>query len=299
MGIARTPVTRQFVNMHTTYIVVSYNNTQTLPALIRSAKRMSRCDAWDMIIVDNASPDGSADAVEALIATECMPNIRLIRNEKNRGFAHAVNQGIAEVSSDEHVMLVNPDVEFASDAVSHIEYALRRYGDGISGFKLTYPDGRPQITARAMPTFLNQVITVLHIVRLVERMVPSMYSDIADTESDSEVGHVMGSAMLIPASVRARIGALDPGFFIWFEEVDYCARAQAAGIPVRYVARKLGTHMVRYSFGQQSFGWRHLRYADSVCYYAYKHFSFPQRVGILLSVIPGNVISKLLLLFRS
>lgn len=252
-----------------------------------------------MIIVDNASSDGTADKVAALLLAEHMSNIRLIRNETNNGFAGAVNRGISELSDDEDSMLINPDIEFASDAIFHIEYALKKYKDSVSGFRLTYPNGSPQITARAMPTFWNQVVAALHIVRLVERLFPNMYSDIVDTESDSEVGHVMGSAMLIPASVRARIGVLDPGFFIWFEEVDYCARAHTAGIPVRYVAQTLGTHAVGHSFGQQGFGWRHLRYADSLCYYAYKHFSFPQRIGICLSVIPGNVISRLLLLCKA
>lgn len=180
----------------------------------------------EVVVVDNASSDGSADRVAA------HPGIQLIRNDRNVGFARAVNQGAAR-SSSPWILLLNPDMELRPDSLRALYgFAQEHPGHGIYGGRTLRPDGGVEPSSCwALPTVWSTACFALGLSTAFARNrlfdPESMGNWARDTVR--EVGMVTGCLLLTPRSVWHELGGLDEHYFVYGEDADFSARARRRG----------------------------------------------------------------------
>jgi len=206
---------------------------------------------------------------------ERFPHVQLIANDQNRGFAAANNQALTKIHSGD-VLLLNPDTIVLPGAFPRMLQAFADHPKaGIIGPKLLNADRTIQPSVRRLPTFAVLVAVALkftHFWKSFPPLAKYMAKDI-DPEQEQKVGQVMGAAFFIRRAVLDRIGTLDEGFRIWFEEVDYCKRAADVGWETWYVPKATVTHLGGQSFGQLPSVEKQRQWSNSVVWYSRKHFS--------------------------
>lgn len=220
--------------------IVSWNTWEDLRCCLESL-RESPDVAVQVIVADNASTDGTPQRV-----AESFPEVELIRNSANRGFAAASNQGLA-AGRGRYLLLLNPDTLVPPGGLRDlVEFADAHPEAGIVGPQQRYPDGRLQYSARHFPTLTAALFRNTPLGRLfpgTAAVRDYLMSD-WDHESVREVDWVSGAAMLIRREVYEQIGPLDEGFFWGSEDVDYCWRAHQAGWKVLYTPRPAIVHCI-------------------------------------------------------
>jgi hypothetical protein len=194
---------------------------QPPPLAVRPLETVTRHWETDLIVVDNASSDGSAGMVR-----EEFPQATLIPNPANRGFTAAINQGIA-ASDSRYVLLLNPDTEVIGDAVGTMLAYMESNPDvGLLGPQLLYPDGSIQPSRRRFPTLATALVesTIIQGFFTKSRTLRRYYMADSSDSAVQEVDWVVGAAMLVRREVIRQVGGLDEGFFMYSEEMDWCKR---------------------------------------------------------------------------
>ena len=241
--------------MDLSIIIVNWNTRDLLRECLGSILE-SRCEyAFEVIVVDNASSDGSAEMVKA-----CFPQIRLITNSSNHGFAYANNQAI-EYAQGRYILLLNPDTKLPPDNLDKVINYMDRDENrkvGVLGCKLLYPDGTIQRSIRRSSTlfqtfvvacqlnhFLHSNIIFQKIGDWLASRFPRAFNSRLWTqyEVESDVESVLGAYYMVRRTLIDAIGGLDEDYFMFGEELDYSLRCQAAGYKVRYYP---GTHIIHY-----------------------------------------------------
>src|SRR5439155_3090302 len=196
-------------------------------------------DANEIVVVDNASDDGSLD-----IATATLDHVHVIHNDRNTGFAVAANQGIRAATGDV-VVLVNPDAVAAPGAVAALAAAIAAHPRaGVVGGFVRNPDGTVQPTKRAFPS-LGQA--ALH--GLVGVVWPNNPGTRAYTLADASfeeprrVDWVAATAVAVRREAFEQVGGFDERFFFFVEDVDLCRRLADAGWEVWFEPRAEFTHI--------------------------------------------------------
>jgi len=218
-------------------IVVSWNTRELLRACLASLQQelivltgSSALNDVEVFVVDNASADQSAEMV-----AEAFPWVRLTANVDNKGFAAGNNQALADATG-QFVLLLNPDTEIKSGALKTLLTFFDTHPKaGVVAPQLLNTDGSIQRSCRAFPTFLGMVFELIGL----SRMFPagSSYGQkfreykMLDWNHDDErqVDQPEGACLMIKRQLLDEIGTLDEGFFMLFEEVDWCFRAKKAG----------------------------------------------------------------------
>jgi len=212
-------------------IVVSFNSAGWLrPCLESVFAHAGTCDL-DVVVVDNASTDGSPELVEREF-----PAARVLRNE-NRGFAHANNRGF-EITDAPYTLFLNPDTEIRMGTFSHLLAALQaRPSVGLVGCRQLDSDGTLYPTIRRFPTPMRQLCEALGSERLPVR--PSWAGqrvlDPAAYDRETRCDWVSGSFMFARREAVIQAGLMDERYFLYCEETDFCAAITAAGWEVRYL----------------------------------------------------------------
>lgn len=213
-------------------VVVNFNTGPLLGECLASVRRFAGDVALEVLVVDNASTDGSAGVLRE------HPEVQGLRNPTNVGFARAVNQALA-VAKGRSVLLLNPDTRIESPVFRRLlAFAEAHPGAGIVGPRLVNPDGTLQPSAYRFPTLVQAAGTVLGLKRLVPvgwlraragRWLGRWFGQLDPHRTPRPVDLVTGACMLVRREVLDAIGGLDPRFFLYFEEKDYCLRARRAG----------------------------------------------------------------------
>lgn len=196
-------------------IVVSWNGRELLAEALRSVQG---CEvAGEVIVVDNGSTDGSAEMVASHF-----PSVRLLRNRENVGFGRANNQGMA-VARGRYFFLLNSDARVKPGALrAMVAYAEAHPQIGVVGARLRFPDGRWQAEGAPFPSLWTELLRMTGVDRLVA-------VGVERGDAPYETDWVQGAAMLVRREVWEQVGGFDEGFFLYGEEVDWCARIKAAG----------------------------------------------------------------------
>lgn len=246
-------------------LIVSWNVRDLLKACLASLGAI-RGVRVEIIVVDNASTDGTVAMVR-----ETYPSVRCTANAINRGFAAANNQAIAQATG-RYVLLLNPDTEAHAGSIEGVVSYLDAHADiGLFGSTILNADGSLQRSVRSDPTLvaLALLFLKLHAVFPNARPLAGYFARSFDYAREADVEQLMGAYLAIRRDALRDIGLLDAGYFLWFEEVDYCKRARDAGWKVRYAPhmpithkggesfRKLGNVRQQYFFVTSA-----LRYAD-------------------------------------
>lgn len=217
--------------MDLSVIIVNYNSGRFIMKCIDSIIKSKDNLKKEIIVVDNASGDGS----DRLIAL-AFPDIVIIRNKVNLGFAKATNIGIKN-STGRYLLLLNPDTEITGNALEKLINFLRDTAEaGIVAPKLLYPDGSLQFSCRL---FINFRIIILQRTFLGKFFKNSgtikkyLMSDWNHNET-RKVDWLLAACMMIPRTVINRIGGLNEAYKLYFEDVDICYRMKLASLGVYY-----------------------------------------------------------------
>ena len=236
------------------------------------------------IVVDNASGDGTL----ALVREQ--PQVQIIANTENRGFAAAVNQGV-RASAAEFLLLLNPDVQILT-GVDELVAASAQFG--LAAGKLVAAGGSAQrgFTIRRFPTPAALVFELLGLNRVwpsnpVNRNYRYLDRDLAQA---GLVEQPAGAFLMFRRDVWERLQGFDEDFFpVWFEDVDFCRRATAAGYRIEYVPSVVARHQGGHSVRQLSEGCRALYWCDSLLKYGSKHFRSMAYRAVCLAVVLSSV----------
>ena len=206
-------------------VIVNWNTCDLLRDCLQSIVDQTSANC-EMIVVDNASADASAQMVR-----DEFPQAVLIANTENNGFAAANNQGLA-VARGEHVLLLNPDTIILDSAIDKMMEWLARHPDvGCVGCQVMEGPDVIQRTCFAEPGLLNLFIVDFGLMRLggvIALFARPWYTN-WDRKSERDVDVVSGMFMLVPRHVLEKVGPLDDAFFVYSEEADWCYRIRQAG----------------------------------------------------------------------
>jgi N-acetylglucosaminyl-diphospho-decaprenol L-rhamnosyltransferase len=208
-------------------VIVNYASWPLTLRCIASLRETGYEDL-EIVVVDNGGGEGPP---------ELPPEVRLIRNPRNEGFARACNRGIA-VSRGEVILLINPDARVLP---GFFERAADLFASdprlGIAGPRITGEDGRLQLSARREITPASGLVGRTSLLtRLLpkSRLVREEFPTSADPSRPAEVDWVSGACMLVRRRALEDVGPLDERFFMYFEDADLCRRARQRGWRVRY-----------------------------------------------------------------
>jgi hypothetical protein len=205
-------------------IVVSYNARADLEACLASIHAAPPARPHTIVVVDNASRDASADAV-----ARRWPDVRLIRNPRNLGFAAANNLGI-RASSGAFVLLLNSDTIVPAGAVDRLVAALERHpGAAVAGPRLVDADGAPELSFGRVLSPWNELRQRV-LGALYRRRVPAVRRWVARwVTSEHWPDWVSGACLLVRRGDAEAVGLLDERYFMYGEDVDFCASVRARG----------------------------------------------------------------------
>ena len=228
-------------------VIVNFNAGEALAESLQSLARDPDVD-WEAVVVDNASSDGSADAVEAVA-----PWVRLVRNRENVGFGRGVNQGIAATKAP-LVLLINPDCVIRPGATAMLERVLRDDPTcAIVGPRILDPDGSVQGSARGNPDMFTGLFGRTSALRRVlpgstlsQRNVVSADDPQRHASGDASkvVDWVSGACMLARRSALEQVGGFDERYFLYWEDADLCRRLRGEGFAIRYAPEAVAVHQV-------------------------------------------------------
>ncbi len=213
----------------------------SLQALFASAGEVK----FEVFVVDNNSGDGTAEMVQ-----QEFPQVKLIVNDDNLGFAKANNLAIKQSSGD-FVLLLNPDMLVQPDTLSKLLVWLKNNPQAaIIGCKLIDEQGEIIPHVRRFPTACDQFCVASKLGRLMPWLLNKYLCHDFNYDKAAAVDSIRGSFFCIRRAALEKIGMLDERFFIWFEEVDYCRRAKALGLQVWYTPAATCVDYVGQSFSQ-------------------------------------------------
>lgn len=263
-------------------VIVTYNSAREIGDCLGAAT----ASGADVVVVDNASTDGTQDEVRRR-------GVRLIANSENVGFAAAVNQGFIVLNCP-YVLLLNPDAVLKSDLKPLCEACSLPHTAGAGG-RLLDAEGRPQVgfMARQLPTPAALVLEAL----LLNRVCPNnpvnrRYRGLGrDYAYRMEVEQPAGALLMIRRDVWLELGGFDERFHpLWFEDVDFCRRAIDRGYRFYYEPAAVAKHTGAHSIGSLSLEMRRFYWYRSLLKYSAKHFRPKAFRAICLAVASGSVL---------
>ncbi|MDZ4723675.1 MAG: glycosyltransferase family 2 protein [candidate division Zixibacteria bacterium] len=258
-------------------IVISYNGMQFLPECLETLTRDLAALSHEIIVVDNGSIDRSPDFIK-----KRFPQIRLVKNGKNLGFAKAVNIGFVEARG-KYIYLLNQDLRFRPGSTPVLLQKLKSDSHiGAIGPKFVNFEGELQWSVRAFPRHKH----VFYAVTLLSTLFPRHKEFLSwkmgwfDHEHEREVDQPMGSALMMPRTIVKLIGFFDENFPIFFNDVDYCRRISDAGYKLLYFPQAVVEHYVGGSTGRRPYlnAWR----SHSSMFRYLRKYSQPIEYPILL-----------------
>jgi GT2 family glycosyltransferase len=220
-------------------IIVSWNAreylTQCLATLTTGACRYP----MEIIVVDNASSDGSADVVASMY-----PSVRIIRNSKNLGFAKANNIGIS-TSSGKYICLINSDVEVLTGCITQlVDYCDAHAETGMAGPRIIGSDGKLQRSCRGFPSLWNMLCRALALDSLFPRFKLFTGYLLRHWPQDClrRVDILTGCFWVVRREALNEVGLLDEIFFMYGEDMDWCKRFRDKGWAVAFVPSAEAIH---------------------------------------------------------
>lgn len=266
-------------------IIVNWNTGRCLADCLHSLANLPEKDLIEEVtVIDNASSDRSIVMAKQVVAdTGNRPVVRFIMNERNAGFAAANNIGLQRLEqrgSQAHILLLNPDTVALPGLLNGMIDVLNKSKRiGIVGPKILNADQTLQPSVRNFPGAKEMALYMLKLGSQVKEAT-------IDYNQEQAVAQVMGAIFLIRRECFQQVGQLDEGYFVWFEEVDYCHRAQDLGWQVWYTPGAAAIHLGGVSFRQVVGIRKNWPWLKSMLRYARKHLNTPTVVGLyIMSVI--------------
>ncbi len=234
--------------MDVSVIIITYNSSDVIRPCLDALAAQRFDGACEVIVVDNASVDGTPDVVRREY-----PDVRLLAQTDNLGYSRGVNAGI-RAARGRYFFILNPDTVVRPDAVQRLfDYAEAHPEAGIVGPRLEFHDGSVQYSCRRFYTLRVLLLRRTPLGRLFprSRAVREHLMEDFDHASTRPVDWILGAAMFVRRDAVERVGAMDERFFLYFEDVDWCYRMHQAGLRVVYHADAVVTHGYRRESAQR------------------------------------------------
>lgn len=246
-------------------IIVNYNTEKEIDKCLKSIQH----SAWrqdlsasqrsiqhlETIVVDNASTDNSVEVIQKF------PQVKLIQNKNNLGFAKAVNQGL-KVAKGEFLFFLNPDCELKRDTILRLLDFAKKNPNSIVGPKILNSDGTIQGSCYNLPTVWGAVKEYWFGKKGVyEKFAPLGVEPL-------KVEAIVGAAMFMPKKVFEKLGGFDERYFLYYEDLDFCRKAAKLKIPVYYFPQATITH----SLGKAGGNLEHLKKSAQIYHGALIYF---------------------------
>jgi len=263
-------------------VIVTYNSGAEIGPCLDAAMKTGA----DVVVVDNASTDGTVSEVKKRGA-------RLIANDANLGFGAAVNQGFRALRS-RYVLLLNPDAVLQTGLDALCEASDLPRSAGASGVLLG-PDGRPQVgfMVRQLPTPAALILEALVLNRIwpgnpVNRRYRGLGLDYSERFAAEQPA---GAFLMVRRAVWEELGGFDEGFHpIWFEDVDFCRRVADRGLRLYFTPRAVAKHTGGHSIPSLPVEKRRLYWYRGLLRYTAKHFHPFAIRAVSLAVISGSIL---------
>jgi GT2 family glycosyltransferase len=205
-------------------IIVSYNTKELTAAAIKSVQKSKSQYLYEIIVIDNASTDGSVEKLE-LFGTA----IKLIKNKTNFGFSKANNQGIS-IAKGKYIFLLNSDAELKSKCIDKlINFACEHKDAGAIVPQLLNADGSPQESVFKLPTLKNAILQYW----FGQKGLYGQYVPEGQIPQKVESA-VMAAFMITPYNLK-KSPKLNEKYFMYFEDLDYCRQIQKNGLSIYYI----------------------------------------------------------------
>jgi N-acetylglucosaminyl-diphospho-decaprenol L-rhamnosyltransferase len=252
-------------------VIVNYRTDEVLAECLASLTKTAAPLEFEVIVVDNGGTLAGGGFRERF------PQVRLVENRENVGFARAANQGI-RLARGRHVLCLNPDTVVHEGALAAmVAYLDAHPGVGAVGARLLESDGTLQYSCRRFPGYLTIFFgRYALLTRLLPKNAASrdyLYLD-WDHRSVREVDWVSGACAMVRREVIDTVGGFDEGYFLFVEDMDWCRRIRDRGWLVVYLPDAVVTHHIGASRGQVPPRVVWARHAGMLRYVR-KHFGAP------------------------
>ena len=284
-------------NIDVSIIIVSWNVLHFVKECLLSISLDDGCN-YEIIVVDNASEDGTVEYLK-----QCWPDVVVIANDDNRGFASANNQGI-KIAQGRHIVLLNPDTQVLDNAIDKlIDFMDSHLDVGIAGGKLLNPDNTVQHSISNFPNpmrdflYASGLTTIFRLVK--SRIFPTQRFAIESNNNPILCRkYIKGAFLIIRKDCFDTIGLFDERYLLYFEETDLCLRIIQNKFKAAYVAK---AEVIHYG-GQSSIqigSDAHSLYFRSLFKYYSKFYSSGRVRKAKVAVFMGGIVRCFLLIFGS
>jgi len=272
--------------MDISIVIVSWNVADRLENNL-TALFESRGLTYEVFVVDNASGDRTVEMIK-----NNFPNVELIVNKENLGFAKACNQAIVK-SKGRYILLLNPDMLVKPDTlVRTVDWLDKNNQAAIAGIKLINENDEIIPQVRRFPKLFDQFLVASKIAHAFPFLLNHYLYKNFDYEKDAQVDSIRGSFFVIRRSAYEKLGLLDTRYFIWFEEVDYCRLAKASNLEVWYTPIAISVDYIGQSFKKVSLSKAQNYFKDSMLAYFKKWQPAWQLLILKLAWWFGGIIVK-------
>jgi N-acetylglucosaminyl-diphospho-decaprenol L-rhamnosyltransferase len=263
---------RKMSGPYATAVVVTYNSCAVIAQTLEEAARSHRGGELDVIVVDNASLDGTATVVR-----EQFPWVRVIESGSNLGFGRGCNLGVQEVTTP-YVLLLNPDAVLPKESLKILIAFMDSHPAAAIAAPATWTYGTELQAAGGLPHPWQIILAAAGL-----RSHSKRRREILPSSPPFRTDWLGGGIMLIRSKDFRKLGGFDPRFFLYFEETDLCRRALSAGLELWAVGEATAHHLG--GTAAKSSGQR-LTYGASIAdhyfrsrfYYLVKHFGWSAAV---------------------
>jgi len=212
-------------------VIATWNMRDMLRDLLRSVKEKTQGVQYEIIVVNNASTDGTTEMIQSEF-----PDVKLVQNLRNEGVARARNTGF-RIATGRYILLLDADTLLKEDTLGKlVRFADTHPDAGIVGCRLVFPDGNTQPSCRRYPTPLALLMRRLARFRFAResRWLRSHEMGDWDHGETRDVDYVIGACQLIRREALQQVGELDTAIFYGPEDVDFCIRMYRSGWRVYY-----------------------------------------------------------------
>ena len=226
--------------MKISIIIVSWNVKKDLANCLKSLQENPYAGNFEVVVVDNNSSDDTVETVKSNF-----PDVVIIDNDKNLGFAAGNNKGF-EIAKGQYILLLNPDTIVHSAALDTLIMFMDDNPDvGACGPRLLNEDGTIQGSVRRFPTFRASLYrhTIFKPLGIFKKQYRKWLMKDFDHDEQMDVDQLMGACLLVRKSVLDEVGGLDEDFFMYYEEVDLCYRIRKAGWRIVFTPESEVTHL--------------------------------------------------------
>jgi GT2 family glycosyltransferase len=225
--------------MDLSIVIVSWNTRaltlDCLASLEQALTGTGSVEGCEVLVVDNASSDGTAAAIAAQL-----PAVRVIASPRNLGFAAGCNAAL-RVATGRHVLFLNSDARIDGEAIRGcVDYLDRQSDVAVVGPQLLHPDGRRRNSIHNAPTLTSELVPKPLLQFLFRRRFPS-HRWIGEQPLDVEA--VTGAAFFVRSAAIADVGPLPEDYFLFLEETDWCLRMRRAGWRVVHLPALFAVHV--------------------------------------------------------